>query len=86
MAAERRLENAEIERRLDSIEKTAINIYKILNGNGKPGIVTKVALHDQHFKNIPSPNSLRFQASIGGGIVMVFSMIGYAVIQFFKSN
>jgi len=86
MGPERRLKSDEIERRLNSIENTTTNIYKILNGNGKPGIVTKVALHEQHFKSIPSPNSLRFQASVGGGIVMVLSMIGYAIIQFFKSN
>jgi len=59
------------------------NIKRILNGNGQAGLVTRVALNEQSIKNIPTPNALRFHASIGSGIVMVVVLFGYIIYQGF---
>jgi hypothetical protein len=57
------------------------DIFRILNGNGKAGLCTQVALNCQKLKDIPSPNSLRFHASVGSGIVMVIALFGYMIYQ-----
>jgi len=57
------------------------DIFRILNGNGQAGLVTKVALNCQKLNDIPSPNSLRFHASVGSGIVMVIAIFGYMIYQ-----
>ncbi|MCK4328739.1 hypothetical protein KAX02_02745 [candidate division WOR-3 bacterium] len=72
------------DQRLKNIEILVTKIFVILNGkDDEGGLVTKVALHEQKFQDIPSPNSLRFHASVGGGIVTFFSLMLIAIWHFF---
>ena len=80
------MDDTEIGRRLAGIENTLTDISKVLNGNGTAGLVTKVALCDQYIKSIPTPNSLRFYSTLGGGIMAVLGIIGYSFIKFLKST
>lgn len=72
--------------RITNIETTLSKIFKILNGNGTKGLVTKVALHEQKIEELPSPASLRWYAGIGGGVVTFFSLLIYVVIRIFSSS
>ena len=65
---------------LDRIEGNLAIILKTLNGNGQPGLLTKVALQEQRIKDIPSPTSLKFYASVGGGFVILLGLLGYAIV------
>lgn len=68
--------------RLKSIETLLDKIFETLNGKGdKGGLVTKVALQEQRLKDLPSPTTLKFYASVGGGVVMVLALLGIAVIK-----
>ena len=77
MAAERRIIDTDIA----EMKITLKEIFTILNG--PEGLVTKVALHEHQMKNLPSPTTLKFYASIGGGVVLTLGMIGYSVIKLF---
>jgi hypothetical protein len=69
------------------IKDTLHSILKILNGaEGEGGLVTKVALQEQTIKDLPSPTTLKFYASIGGGMVMILGMLGYAVVRLIKDS
>ena len=72
---------AEIQEDLKEIKATVKGIYKILNGNGSIGLCTKVELHEQKLKSMPSPNSLRIYAAAGGGFILVLGLLGYAVVR-----
>ncbi len=71
--------------RLIKIESLVEKIFKILNGNDKEGgLVTEVALLQQRISNMPTPNSLKFHASVGGGVVMVFALLVFGVVKAFS--
>lgn len=72
--------------RITSMETTLSKIFKILNGNGGEGLVTKVALHEQKIEEIPSPSNLRWYAGIGGGVVTFFSLLVYVILRMFSSS
>ena len=71
-------------KRLEAIEGLLNKIFKILNGcTDEGGLVTKVALQEQKLKDLPSPSTLKFYASIGGGVVMVLALLGIATVSLF---
>lgn len=70
--------------RLDSIERQLRKIFDLLDG--PRGVVTKVELHGQQLKDIPSPSKLKWHASIGGGVVAFFGLIGYALAWIFRGG
>ena len=71
-------------KRLEAIEGLLNKIFKILNGcTDEGGLVTKVALQEQRLKDLPSPSTLKFYASIGGGVVMVLALLGIAIGSMF---
>ena len=71
-------------KRLEAIEGLLNKIFKILNGcTDEGGLVTKVALQEQKLKDLPSPSTLKFYASIGGGVVMVLALLGIAIGSLF---
>lgn len=72
--------------RLKNIEDMLDKIFKILNGNGSKGLVTKVALQEQQMKSLPSPNTLKFYAMIGGGVVTFLGWLGYVIVKTFSIN
>ena len=70
--------------RLKNIEVLLDKIFRVMNGkDDEGGLVAKVLLLEQKVDAIPSPGQLKFYASFGGGVVMAFGFIGYAVINFF---
>ena len=70
--------------RLDNIERQLRKIFDLLGG--PKGVITKVELHGQQLKDIPSPTNLKWYAFVGGGIVTFFGLIGYSVIRIFKGE
>lgn len=72
------------DKRLTAIEGLLNKIFKILNGcTDDGGLVTKVALQEQKLKDLPSPSTLKFYASVGGSVVMVLTLLGIAVVSIF---
>ena len=75
------------DKRLTAIEGLLNKIFKILNGCSEAGgLVTKVALQEQKIKDIPNPATLKFYASVGGGVVMVLALLGIAVVRIFTGE
>jgi hypothetical protein len=71
-------------KRLEAIEGLLNKIFKILNGcTDEGGLVTKVALQEQKLKDLPSPATLKFYASVGGGVIMVLTLLGIATVSLF---
>ena len=72
------------DKRLEAIEGLLNKIFKILNGcTDEGGLVTKVALQEQKLKDLPSPSTLKFYASVGGGVIMVLALLGIAIGSLF---
>jgi hypothetical protein len=72
------------DKRLTAIEGLLNKIFKILNGcTDDGGLVTKVALQEQKLEDLPSPSTLKFYASIGGGVIMVLALLGIAIVSMF---
>lgn len=72
--------------KIENIEILLAQIFKVLNGNGTEGLVTKVALHEQKIKEIPSPTNLRWYAAVGAGAMTFFGCVGYVLIRLFSSG
>lgn len=70
--------------KIANIEILLAQIFKILNGNGTVGLVTKTALHEQKINEIPSPANLRWYAAAGAGAVTFFGWTGYLLIRLFS--
>jgi len=71
--------------RLKAIERKVDDILGLLKGKDKDGgLITDVVLLKKTVKDLPSPSTLKFYASIGGAVVMVLSVIGLAVIKLFS--
>ena len=60
-------------------------MLSLLNGNGRVGVITKLALCEEKFKNLPSPRTLKLYALMSGGAVSCVAFIGYLLIQSFKA-
>lgn len=75
----------DIKFRLTNIESLLDKIFKILEGNGKAGLVTKVALVEQRMEDIPSPGKLKFFAAMGAGIMTSFGLLCWLVYYFVRS-
>lgn len=71
--------------RLEKMEKNIEKILVILNGNGKNGILTRIALNEQKLENYPSPRTLKLYALMSGGSVGFVSFVGYLIVQGFKA-
>lgn len=65
--------------RLDAIERQLRKIFDLLDG--PKGAITKIELHGQQLKDIPSPTNLKWYAFIGGGVTVFFGLIGYSVVK-----
>ena len=75
------------DKRLEAMENLLNKIFNILNGrDGVGGLVTKVALQEQRIEDIPSPTTLKFYASVGGGVIMVLALLGTAIVQLFTDS
>lgn len=72
--------------KIANIEVLLVQIFKVLNGNGIDGLVTKTALHEQKISEIPSPANLRWYAAAGAGAVTFFGWFGYVLIKLFSSG
>lgn len=72
------------DQRLEGIERLLDKIFGILDG--PKGVVTKIELHSQQLKDIPSPTNLKWYAFIGGGITVFFGLIGYSVVRMLKGE
>jgi hypothetical protein len=70
--------------RLTNIESLLNKIFKILEGNGGEGLVTKVALVEQRVEDIPSPNKLKFFAAMGAGITTSFGLLCWLIYYFIR--
>lgn len=75
----------DIEFRLKNIESNIEKILNLLNGNGKIGIITQLALHDARIKEIPSPNKLKTFAAVGAGITTSFGLSCWLIYYFIRS-
>ena len=78
------MDESDCKDRFDKIDEAIGGLTKALNGEG--GLITQVALHKQQLKDQPSPATLKFYASIGGGLVMVLSLIGFAFMRLFPGG
>lgn len=64
--------------------KTTVNgIFRILNGNGSVGLCTKVELHELKLNQFPTPTQMKWYAGVGGGVIFVVTLLGYAVVSLF---
>jgi len=81
---ERRDEDKQHNYRLENIENNVEKVLMLLNGNGKTGIVTSIALHQEKIDNIPTPRTLKVYALMSGASVGFVSFIGYLIVQAFK--
>lgn len=70
------------ENQLVEIDRKLERICAILNG--PDGLVTKVELHALLLKNIPTPATLKWHAFLGGGIAMLFGIIGFSIDKMFR--
>lgn len=68
--------------RLERMEIRLEQIFGVLNG--PDGVVTKVEVLDEKMKGIPSPETIKFHASIGGGLVLFLALLGYIIIRLIK--
>lgn len=68
--------------RLRNIERLLDKIFGVLDG--PKGVVTKVELHSQQLRDIPSPANLKWYAFVGGGVITFFGLIGYSVVRMFR--
>ena len=59
--------------RLKNIESDVKEIINILNG--KDGLITTIAIQEEKIKEIPSPSSLKWYATIGGGITSSIGIV-----------
>ena len=75
----------DIKFRLTSIETLLNKIFKILEGNGNEGLVTKVALVEQKVEDLPKPTQLKFFAMIGGAAVSGIGIISWLIYQALRS-
>ena len=71
-------------RRFDRIESMVGKIFDLLEG--PKGLVTKAALQEQKLDNLPSPNSLKGYAFVGGGLTLFMGFLGYTIIRIFSSG
>ena len=78
------MDDSDCKDRFDKIDKAFERLEEVLNG--KDGLVTQTALLKQQLKDQPSSTTLKFYASVGGGIVMVLGLLGYGFMQLFNSG
>ena len=78
------MDDSDCKDRFDKLDQSIKGLHDILNGHD--GVVTQVALHEQRLNDQPSPATIKFNASIGGGVIMVLSLIGLAVVQLFTGG
>ena len=61
-------------------------VFVVLNGDDdEGGLVTRVRLLEQKVADLPSPSTLKFYASVGGGIVLALALLGCAVVKVFTN-
>lgn len=79
------MNDSECINQLNDIKKLLDKVFTVLNGEGDDGgLVTRMALLEQKIADLPSPTELKFYASVGGGVVLVLALLGYAVIKLFS--
>jgi|GEM_PF-6175434 len=78
------MNDSECLNQLTDIKTLLGKVFVVLNGaDNKGGLVTEVALLKQQLKDTPGPSTLKFYASIGGGIVLALALLGSSVIKIF---
>ena len=81
------MNDSECINQLNDIKQLLHKVFLVLNGSGDDGgLVTRVALIEQKIADLPSPNELKFYASVGGGVVFVLALLGYSVVKLFTSS
>lgn len=76
------MDNVSVEYRLEDIDSNVKNILTLLNG--RDGIVTTLMIQQEKIKDIPTPNTLKCYAAVGGGITSALSIIAWALFSIFK--
>jgi hypothetical protein len=74
----------DIKFRLTNIESLLNKIFKILEGNGDQGLITRVALNSQTIDNLPTPSKLKWAAGIGGGAVTIIGLVFFLIAHSIK--
>ena len=81
------MNDSECANQLRDIKVLLNKVFGVLNGdNDDGGLVTRVALIEQKIADLPSPNELKFYASVGGGVVLVLALFGYAMVKLITQN
>ena len=71
-------------KRLEAIEKKIEELISLLKGKDKDGgLITEVVILKKTVDELPTPNALKFYASVGGGVVMVLAILGCIVMKVF---
>lgn len=56
-------------------KETVQQIYKILNGNGSPGIVSRVAILEDQHRTQPTIKTVMVYGTVGGGLTVALSIL-----------
>lgn len=64
---------------IPDIKKTVEKIFNTLEGNGGPGLKTRVHSLEQAIRENPTPRQVMFWVTLGGGGVFLIGLLGASI-------